>query len=537
VTAPERASVGAPAEAPQSPSLPSSPRLAAARTPSALVGSAAAQSVLAAAFGALLSLAFAPANLWFLAILCPAVLMWLWQGKSPRRAAALGFWFGFGTFAAGTYWLYISIHVFGQAPLWLAAFLMIALVAIMGLYHAALGYAVARWLPAQGLARWLVGLPAAWLLLEWWRGWFLSGFSWLSLGLSQTDTWLRALAPVGGSYLVSAVLLVAAGALVTLALGTTKQRIFAGAALVAPWLIAVGLESATWTRPAGAPVEVAVLQGAVPQDLKWLESNLEETLELYRGLNRRALDAELIVWPESAPPDLANNLVDYLRGIYRESSAQGASVVMGVVRAEGDRYFNSVLGLDADGGVGFYDKHHLVPFAEFFPVPGFVRSWLRMMSLPYSDFTRGGKNQRPLEAAGVKIAPTVCYEDAYGSSQLAMLGEATLLVNVTNDAWFGRSTARHQHLQISRMRAIEAGRFMVRAANDGISAVIGPRGEIVARAPEYEPAVLRARIVPRTGLPPYARVGNWPVIIVAAMALLLAAWRPLWSRRATAGAP
>src|SRR6202008_2519989 len=132
----------------------------------------------------------------------------------------------------------------------------------------------------------------------------------------------------------------------------------------------------------------------------------------------------------------------------------------------------------------WYDKRHLVPFGEFFPVPDFVRSWLRLRSLPYSDFTRGADAQPPLAAGGLKLAATICYDDAYGSAQLAALREADSLVNVTNDAWFGHSSARHQHLQIARMRSIEAGRYTIRAANDGISAVIGARGEVIARAPE-----------------------------------------------------
>lgn len=484
--------------------------------------SARVRGVLALAAGALLAGAFAPLGWWPLAILCPAALIWLWQGATPREAAWYGFWFNAGTFAVGTYWLYISIHVFGQAPVWLAVALMVALVAIMGLYHALLGYAIARWLPAAGPLRWLVGVPAAWLLVEWWRGWFLSGFAWLSLGYSQTDTWLAALAPVVGVYGLSALLLVNAGALVTLALDRRgAARLAAAAALVVPWAVAAPLRGVEWTQPSGTPVGVAVVQGAIPQDMKWLEANRDTTLELYRDLTRRALGTPLIVWPESAPPDLANNLVPYLGDVYGEARASGSAIVLGVVRASDDltRYYNSVLSLGEQ--LGWYDKHHLVPFAEFFPVPDFVRSWLRLMSLPYADFDRGGRHQPPLEAAGLRLAATVCYEDAYGSSQLPVLREADALVNVTNDAWFGRSTARHQHFQIARMRAIEARRFMVRAANDGISAVIGPHGEVLARAPEYEPAVLRATIIPRSGLPPYAHVGNWPVVLTALIALAL----------------
>ena len=180
--------------------------------------------------------------------------------------------------------------------------------------------------------------------------------------------------------------------------------------------------------------------------------------------------------------------------------------------------------LALDAAPGWYDKSHLVPFAEFFPVPGFVRTWLRLRSLPYSDFTPGDARQPPLAAAGLKLGTTICYEDAYGSTMLSVLPQADALVNVTNDAWFGHTSARHQHLQISRMRALEAGRYMVRAANDGISAVIGPHGEVIARAPEFKPAKLVSSIVPMSGLTPYARVGNWLVVSLAALALAYGVW-------------
>jgi apolipoprotein N-acyltransferase len=475
----------------------------------------------AAAAGALLACAFEPLGWWPLAVVCPAVLMGLWQDATPRQAALAGFAFSAGTFAAGTYWLYISIHIFGQAPIWLAVAIMAALVAIMGLYYASLGYAIARWLPERGPLRWLVGIPSAWLLLEWFRGWFLSGFSWLSLGYTQTDTWLAGFAPVVGVYGLTAWVLAAAGALVTLLFGDQRARWIAAAVLVLPWPIGAGLQRVQWTRERGTPVAVAIVQGAVSQDLKWLEENRDATLRRYRELNSRVLGTPLIVWPESAPPDLANNLTAYLGSLWREAEARGSHIVLGVVRVsdDGNDYYNSVLALGEE--VRFYDKHHLVPFGEFFPVPDFVRSWLRLASLPYSDFTRGGARQPPLPAAGLALALTICYEDAYGSSQLAALRSADALVNVTNDAWFGRSTARHQHFQIARMRAIEAQRFMLRAANDGISAIIGPRGEVLATAPEYEPTVLRGSITPRQGLPPYARVGNWGIVLAALAGLLL----------------
>ena len=480
----------------------------------------------ALAAGALLACAFAPLNCWPLAVLCPAILMGLWQGATPRAAAQLGFAFGAGTFAAGTYWLYTSLHTFGEAPLWIAFALMLALVGIMGLYQALLGWFVARFLPRAGALRTLVGVPAAWLLLEWWRGWFLTGFAWLSLGYSQTDTWLAGIAPVTGVYGVSALLLLIAGALVTLVQGRRGARIAATAMVILPWLVGLALQRVEWTHPVGRPVGVAVIQGAVPQYQKWLDANRDTTLRLYRSLTARALGSPLIVWPESAPPDLANNLVDYLGTLYSMTSAHGSTLVLGVVRAsdDGEQYFNSVLAM-GDKGPQWYDKSHLVPFAEFFPVPAFVRSWLRLRNLPYEDFTRGAAVQPPLQAAGLRLATTICYEDAYGSAQLPVLGEADALVNVTNDAWFGHSSARHQHFQIARMRAIEAGRYLVRAANDGISGLIGPHGEVIARAPEFTPYVLRATLTARSGLPPYGHVGNYPVLLLALTGVAIAALR------------
>ncbi|HEU5134193.1 MAG TPA: apolipoprotein N-acyltransferase [Steroidobacteraceae bacterium] len=490
--------------------------------PRALIERRFAGSAVALVAGMLLALSFAPFGWWPLAIVAPAILMWLWQGATPRRAAVLGFWFNAGTFSVGTYWLYIAIKLIGHAPFVLALFLMVGLVAIMGAYHALLGWAVAKFLPERGALRWMVGIPGAWLFIEWWRSWFLSGFGWLALGYAHTDNWLGALAPVVGQFGLGLLTLVMAGALITFLLGDKRARIVAGVLFVAVWSVAFGLRGVEWTGPYSRPITVAVVQGAIPQDEKWLTDNLDSILELYKTRTREAHGADLIVWPESAIPDLANNHIDFYRDVYQEASARGSSLMVGTLRMEEnpktgeEEYFNSVLSMDkSTPGVGWYDKHHLVPFTEFVPVPGFVRQWLRLMSLPYSDFNRGAAQQAPLEAAGQRISASVCYEDAYGATQLPALRTATMLVNVTNDAWFGRSPARYQHLQISRMRSLEAGRPMVRAANDGVSAVIGHRGEIVAMAPEYEANVMRATVQPRIGLTPYAGTGNWAVVCLA----------------------
>jgi len=314
---------------------------------------------------------------------------------------------------------------------------------------------------------------------------------------------------------------VMAGVLVTLLQGTSRERIVAGATFVIIWAVAFSLRGIEWTQPFGRPIEVAVVQGAVPQDKKWT-GNVDEIVALYQTRTREAYGADIIFWPESAIPDLANYHVNLYREIYQEASARGSALIVGTLRAEPDPvtgeddYYNSVLAMDrATTGIEWHDKHHLVPFVEFVPVPSFVRTWLKLRDLPYSDFNRGAAQQEPLSAGGQKIAAGVCYEDAYGSTLLPVMDRATMLANVTNDSWFGRSTARYQHLQISRLRAMETGRPMVRAANDGVSAVIGSQGELVSKAPEYEANVMRARVQPRMGFTPYARTGNWPAVCLA----------------------
>jgi apolipoprotein N-acyltransferase len=465
--------------------------------------------------GVLLPLAFAPFGIYPLAALSLAGLFVLWEGASPRAAAGLAFRFGFGAFLVGLHWLYISLHTFGKAPLFISLPLMVALVAIMAGYLAAIGYAVNRFAPEPGVVRWLLVLPGAWTLDEWLRGWVLGGFPWLSLGYSQVDAPLAGLAPVAGVYAASFAVVLTAGALVALVRGTTRQKLVAGLAAASLWTAGLALRTVEWTEPAGEALDVALVQGAVTQDRKWLPEELEPTKALYRVLTEEHVDADIVIWPEAAVPQLLDEMGEYLAPILEDVRARGNALVFGVVEYEPSTqsYYNAVLGYD--GEVARYRKRHLVPFGEFFPVPDFVRRWMRLMSLPYSDFARGGDAQPPLEILGQHIGVSICYEDAFGDELIGVLNRATLLVNVSNDAWFGGSVAPHQHLQIARMRALEAGRFLMRATNTGITALIGADGRVEKKIPQFDPGVLRGEVQPRTGLTPYARLGNWPVVMLA----------------------
>ena len=471
-------------------------------------------TALAAFFaGALLMLSFAPAGLFLLAPLLLVPLFVLWTRLPPGPAARIGFWFGAGLFLAGTHWLYVSIHVFGQAPLAIAVFLMLGLVVIMGCYYALVGWTVAR-ISSAGRRVLLAGIPAAWVVVEWIRGWFLSGFPWMSLGYGQIDSPLAGLAPVTGVYGISFALVFSATCLSLALAAPLKERVALLVLAIVPWFAGVSLQSVGWTSESGPAVRTTVVQGGISQDRKWLREQFGPTLDLYRQSLADNPDSELIVWPEVAIPaalDQVTAFVDYLQG---EVSRRGQTLLFGILErpAETGRVYNSVVALTGTDQQ-IYRKRHLVPFGEFFPVPAFVREWMRLMSLPHSDISAGDAEQELLRMPdGNQLSVAICYEDAYGAEQLYALPDASILINVSNDAWFGNTIAPHQHLEIARMRALEAGRYVVRATNNGVSAFIGPSGELLETGPQFEFVSMTVDVTPQSGATPYANYGNWPIV-------------------------
>lgn len=473
----------------------------------------------------MMTLAFAPLSGWAVAPVLVVPVLTLCLYAPPRTAARYAFWFGVGLFLFGTYWVYISIFVFGEAPLWLALFLMLGLVLIMALWYAATGWLIAA-LTRGSPARLILAAPAAWVAVEWFRGWFLTGFPWLSLGYSQAGSPLAGWLPVGGVYGVSFLVVLSASAFVASLAFMRRSRQFALVLAVLPWLAGFGLQWLPWSQPSGEPLTATIVQGGVPQERKWLPEQFRPTLELYRGSIDAHPDSQLIVWPEVAIPAIAGQVEGYLEALQRDLREGGQSLLLGILERQGqDVIHNSVFLLNGNRRQ-VYRKRHLVPFGEYFPVPDRVRNWMRMMSLPHNDLTAGEKRQPLLTLpGGTELATAICYEDAYGAEQLYALPDAGLLVNVSNDAWFGDSIAPHQHLEIARVRAAEAARYVVRATNNGISAFIGPRGELLQTVPQFRYASLTMEVVPMQGATPYARAGNWPVIALSLTLIAFFAWR------------
>ncbi|UCG72647.1 MAG: apolipoprotein N-acyltransferase [Chromatiales bacterium] len=487
---------------------------------------------LAAVAGALLPLGFAPFGAWWLVPFLLAALFALWDGQTPRDAAMRGLAFGIAAFAGGTYWTYISVHGFAGTPAWLAVLLSAALVLASAAHVAAAGW-LAGLCRVPDALRYGFCWPAAYVATEWIRGWIFTGFPWLSLGYGQIDGPLSAWAPVLGIYGVSLLVAVTGGLLLILLRGTRRERAAGLAAAVALAAGTWALAGRDWTSPAGSPVSAALVQGSITQDRKWLPEQRLPTMALYRDLTLALPDADLVVWPEVAVPSSADRVEDYLRDLKAAAEERGTQILLGIIvnDFERDRFHNSLLSVGAATGV--YHKRHLVPFGEFFPVPDFVRQWMRMMDLPYRDVAPGSDDQPPLIAGDVRLAPSICYEDAFGAEQLDFLPESGLLVNVSNDAWFGDSIAAHQHLEMARMRSLETGRAMLRSTNTGITALIDADGTVMDRLPQFETGVLKGQIQPRSGSTPFVRAGNVPVVLLA----LLGLWLGIAATRRPAARP
>ena len=474
--------------------------------------------------GAATVLAFSPANLFPLALLTLAVLIHLWSDAAPRRAFWTGCAFGLGFFGAGVSWVYVSLHEFGGMPMPLAALATALFCAFLALFPGAAGWLQAR-IPMRPALRACLAIPAAWTLLEWLRGWIFTGFPWLSVGYAGVGWPLQGYAPLLGVFGLSFLTLSLAG-LAWLFL--YKHRSWAFVATFAAILGAgEALRRVDWTRPEGAPVSAALLQGNIEQDLKFRPERYPAILETYARLVEPT-SAKLIVLPETAIPRFYDRIEpEYLARLEAVAKRNGGDLLLGVpYRSGAGEYFNTVLSLGSAPRQA-YHKSHLVPFGEFIPA-GF--DWvLEVLQIPLSDFSRGGRGQPPISAAGQRVAVNVCYEDAFGDEIARRLPEATLLVNVSNVAWFGDSLAPAQHLQIARLRAVETGRMHLAATNTGITAAIDRGGRVIARLPQFSEGRLEVSAQGYAGRTPYSRYLDWPVVAVS---LLILAYATLVARRA-----
>ena len=475
---------------------------------------------------------FAPFGLSALPALTLAGLFWLWQrARSPREAASVGFAFGIGLFGAGASWVYVALALFGGMAGVLATLATVAFCAYLALFPAATGWAAVRLAPASGWLR-LAACAACWTFSEWLRSWLFTGFPWLSVGYALVAGPLAGYAPLGGVFLVSFAVAFSAALVVGMATAFEASRyraaVAATAALIAIWAAGFAFRGIEWSHPVREPLSVSLVQGNVEQDVKFEGANRKPTLEAYARLVAEA-KGRLIVLPESALPMFADEVpAGYVAQLRAEAQKRGGDLLLGLFLAEPgerpedeDRYFNSVVSVGV-ATTQVYRKRHLVPFGETIPLKPVIGWFIhRVLHIPLADQTPGAADQAPLDVAGERVAVNICYEDAFGSELASELAGATLLVNVTNDAWYGHSLAAEQHEQIAAMRALETSRPMLRATNTGITSIIDHRGREQARLPWFTRGILEGAIAGREGETPYLRVRDAPPIAIALVVMVV----------------
>jgi len=507
------------------------------RASGAARGPRAFSSLAALAAGAATVFGFAPFGLSFLPVVTVGFLFAMWQeAATPRAAASSGFAFGLGLFVAGASWVYIALNTFGGMPWPLAAIGTAGFCALLALYPALTGWLATRWTRPHSWAR--AGAAAAlWALSEWARSVVFTGFPWLSLGYASLPgggpTWLAGYAPLGGVFLVTlaTALLAAALAIAIDALTSVPRARIALAAFVAAIVLAGGtaLARIEWTAVAGAPVSVSLVQGNVTQELKFDPEFRRSTFEIYTALVRESR-GRLVVLPESAFPMFADEVPEsVIVGLLDAVTPRGGDVLAGMFTIEPPlapggtpRYYNSVISI---GGAKpqLYRKRHLVPFGETIPLEPVLGWFIRkILAIPISSQASGRADPPALEVAGTRVAVNICYEDAFGAEIRIQAANAAVLVNVTNDAWYGHSIAALQHNQISSMRALETGRPLVRATNTGITSAIAYDGRELARLPWFTRGILEVEVAGRDGVTPYVRFGDLLAVSVAVLVAVVA---------------
>ena len=483
--------------------------------------------LLALIAGTLITLSLAPFDYWPLGIVSLIALHLLLDDLSPRQAAWRGWWFGVGLFGTGISWIYVSIHDYGAASVALAGGLTGSFALALAIMHAGLSYGYARWIrPLRGGSTF--GFAAWWVLWEWVRLWLLTGFPWLYVGYAHLTTPLSGWAPVIGIYGLGFIVALSAAAIAQTLL-QYKRAVTALIVSAACWLAGAGLQTIDWTRPAGSPIRVALVQANIPQLMKWDRDQYLATLNLYRDLSAPLWSrAHIVIWPEAAITNFYDNARDFLDEQAELARQHGSSLITGIPtlqRAEDDsgqsHMRNTAVAL-ADGDTRFYHKRHLVPFGEYVPLESQLRGLIQFFDLPMSDFIAGPDQQPALSAAGVNFATTICYEVVYPEIGRAASTD-TALLTISNDAWFGRSIGPLQHLQMAQMRALENGRPMIRATGNGVTALIDAKGNISARIPQFERSALIGSVQPMTGVTPFMRVGIWPALVFCGVLLLFLA--------------
>ena len=544
---------------------------------------------IAAFLGTLVPLSMAPFNWWPLGILSIAGFSVLLCGQpiyktQTNTAHAKNLFFrslsyGLGMYAVGASWIFVSIHEYGGASIALSLLLITPFIIFLA-FLLAVPFAVfekALRVPSSSTPStspisnpiylsitMLLVFPSLWVLGEWFRGWAFSGFPWLYLGYAHTDTRLSGWAPITGVLGISWItafcgallgLYIKYGLLITSGKSIRNEKIIAGLkipaialsggtlAAILFWLGGTHSQNMTWTEPTGKPLSIGLVQPALPLSIKWDPHKLPEIFDQYRTDTQKLLKNDLVIWPESAIPRFHHEVTGYLDPIVAEANDTNTALITGIPTAANNpnndndnaasffsSYYNSVIGLGNASGT--YHKQHLVPFGEYVPFEKWLRGTIAFFDLPMSAFNSGPEKQQPITTKDAIIGTAICYEIAYSELVRKSALKANLLLTLSNDTWFGKSIGPKQHFQIARMRAIENRKPLIRATNDGISALITADGKVSVTIPSYKRDILEGTLEPRDGLTPFGQYGSFPILLVSFFCIIAALLRKsIWVSR------
>lgn len=465
--------------------------------------------------GALFPLGLAPFNWWPIGMLSVALLVGALRGTTTAQAYRRAFGYGAGLFLCGSSWVYVSIHEYGyvNAPLAASGTILFCLF-VAAVF--ALPFTLCALFPKRS-AIWLIGFPSAWVVSEWLRSWLLTGFPWLYAGYMHTDTWLAGWAPIGGVYLLSFIHAFIATWLARIATGSGRTPAIRVGALVLIGVFAAGylLRDVEWTTPSTSALSVALIQPDIAQEKKWDPQHRIQIIEQLFAQTEGHWNNNVIVWPEGAIPATQRQAANYIERAARLAAEHQATLLTGLPYFDYERgtFHNAMLAVGADQGM--YFKTRLVPFGEYVPLESLLRGLMTFFDLPMSSFSLPPDNQRPLVVKGETLATAICYEVVYPDLVARSAKDASIILTVSNDAWFGHSIGPLQHMQMARMRAIEQAKPMIRGTNNGVTALVDQRGQITQQLPRFSKGEMVGVVVPRRGATPFAVAGSWPIILLS----------------------
>ena len=467
--------------------------------------------------GCLIPFSFSPFNYYFLSIISLSLLFYLWtKSKSPRESFTLGYIFGFSMFDIGVNWLHISINLFGGINIYFAILITYLLIAFLSLYPAICGYISTKYFKNNLF----LSLPALWFISEWARGIVLTGFPWLNIGTSQTDSILINFAPLIGDYGVTFIVCIIASCIVKIIAGGKINFLIGIVPIFLVFSLSILFSQINWTKSKNQDLNITIIQGAIPQEIKWQQNQDKKSYKIYSDLTKPFWKSDLIIWPETAISSIYDLSNEYIKKIEMQKEKSDVIFVTGIIRQNktNKESYNSMLLIDNKHYI--YDKYHLVPFGEYLPFKEILYNFIRFFKIPISNFSKSKSRLSNIDTEKANFGMSICYEDAFGSEIRRSMPHADILINVSNDAWFGDSFAPHQHLQIARMRAVENGRYFLRSTNTGISAVINNKGEIIANSPQFEKYTINENVTLYSGVTPFSKYGNKFLMILCSLILL-----------------